>query len=62
VASSAPSCESDASSPEREIARAELRQVIGTLAEAGAWTVVERPAARGVLVPTYRCLVVRRTL
>ena len=45
----------------RSLAR-ELRQVIGTLAEAGAWTVVERQAARGVLIPTYRCLVVRRTL
>jgi cytochrome P450 len=43
------------------VARAELRQVVATLAGAGAWTVVQREAARGVLIPTYRRLLVRRT-
>ncbi|HET7799655.1 MAG TPA: cytochrome P450 [Humibacillus xanthopallidus] len=42
------------------VARAELRQVISTLAAAGPWTVVDRQAARRVLIPTYRSLVVRR--
>ena len=43
------------------VARAELRQVVGTLADAGPWTVVDRQAARGVLIPTYRRLLVRST-
>lgn len=42
------------------VARAELRQVIAALAAAGPWTVVDRRAARRVLIPTYRSLVVRR--
>lgn len=42
------------------VARAELRAVLGALADAGPWTVVEREAARGVLIPTYRRLVVAR--
>ncbi|TQM62655.1 cytochrome P450 [Humibacillus xanthopallidus] len=42
------------------VARAELRQVISALAAAGPWTVVDREAARRVLIPTYRRLVVRR--
>ncbi|GAA2476080.1 cytochrome P450 [Terrabacter carboxydivorans] len=42
------------------VARAELRAVLAALADAGPWTVVEREAARGVLIPTYRRLVVAR--
>ncbi|GAA2150471.1 cytochrome P450 [Humibacillus xanthopallidus] len=44
------------------VARAELRQVIAALAAAGPWTVVDRQAARRVLIPTYRSLVVRRAV
>jgi cytochrome P450 len=42
------------------VARAELRAVLGALSDAGPWTVVEREPARGVLIPTYRRLVVTR--
>jgi cytochrome P450 len=42
------------------VARAELRHVLSALAAAGPWTVADREAARRVLIPTYRRLVVRR--
>ena len=42
------------------VARAELRAVLAALAEVGPWTVVDREAARGVLIPTYRRLLVTR--
>ncbi|CAN7317834.1 cytochrome P450 [Terrabacter sp. LjRoot27] len=42
------------------VARAELRAVLTALADAGPWTVVDREPARGVLIPTYRRLVVAR--
>jgi hypothetical protein len=32
--------------------------MVRALADAGPWTVVEREPARGVLIPTYRRLVV----
>ena len=40
------------------VAREELRRMVGALADAGPWTVVEREPAREVLIPTYRRLVV----
>ncbi|WP_330473990.1 cytochrome P450 [Terrabacter sp. C0L_2] len=42
------------------VARAELRVVLGALADVGPWAVVEREPARRVLIPTYRRLVVAR--
>ena len=41
------------------LAKAELRLVLGSFLAAGAWRVVQREPARGVLIPAYRRLVIR---
>ncbi len=41
------------------LAKAELRLVLGSFLDAGAWQVVEREPARGVLIPAYRRLLIR---
>ena len=38
---------------------AELRLVLGAFLDAGAWRVVERTPARGVLIPAYRRLLIK---
>lgn len=41
------------------LAKAELRLVLRSFLAAGAWRVVEREPARGVLIPAYRRLLIR---